>query len=60
MTARNSSLSLEGSIAVRYNEKDYVLRAGDSVYFDGSENHSYRGLGKSGGTAIVLTMPPRI
>lgn len=51
---------LEGSIAIRYHDKDYVLRTGDSVYFDGSEPHSYRGLGKNGGTAIVLTMPPRI
>jgi transcriptional regulator with XRE-family HTH domain len=51
---------LEGSIAIRYHEKDYVLRTGDSVYFDASESHSYRGLGKNGGSALVITMPPRI
>jgi mannose-6-phosphate isomerase-like protein (cupin superfamily) len=51
---------LEGSMAIRYSEKDYVLRAGDTVYFDLSEPHSYRGLGRNGGTAIVLTLPPRI
>jgi transcriptional regulator with XRE-family HTH domain len=49
-----------GSVAVRYQEKDYVLRNGDSVYFDSSELHSYRGLGRHGGTAVVLTLPPRI
>jgi transcriptional regulator with XRE-family HTH domain len=51
---------VEGSIAIRYKDRDYVLRTGDSVYFDPSETHSYRGLGKNGGTAIVITIPPRI
>jgi transcriptional regulator with XRE-family HTH domain len=50
----------EGSIAVRYHQQDYVLRMGDSVYFDASESHSYRGLGKTGGAALVITLPPRI
>jgi len=51
---------LEGSIGIRYFDRDYVLKTGDSVYFDASEAHSYRGLGESGGKAIVITMPPRI
>jgi mannose-6-phosphate isomerase-like protein (cupin superfamily) len=51
---------LEGSIGIRYFERDYVLKTGDSVYFDASEGHSYRGLGENGGKAIVITMPPRI
>jgi transcriptional regulator with XRE-family HTH domain len=50
----------EGSIEVRYNHENYVLQTGDSVYFDAGEPHSYRGLGKSGGTALVITLPPRI
>ncbi len=50
---------LEGQIAIRYQEEDYVLREGDSVYFDSSEPHSYRGLAKNGGKAIVITVPPR-
>jgi transcriptional regulator with XRE-family HTH domain len=50
----------EGSISVHYYQKDYVLRMGDSAYFDASESHSYRGLGKTGGTALVITLPPRI
>ena len=50
---------LEGSIAVRFEQEDHVLRAGDSVYFDATEPHSYRGLGKTGGSAIVVTTEPR-
>ncbi len=51
---------VEGSLAIRYQEKDYVLRTGDSVYFDAGEEHSYRGIGKAGGSAVVVTMPPRV
>lgn len=50
---------LEGSIAIRFEREDHVLRAGDSVYFDATEPHSYRGLGKTGGVAIVVTTEPR-
>ncbi len=50
---------LEGSIAIRFEQEDHVLRAGDSVYFDATEPHSYRGLGKMGGSAIVVTTEPR-
>ena len=50
---------LEGSIAIRFEQEDHVLRAGDSVYFDATEPHSYRGLGKTGGSAIVVTTEPR-
>jgi len=50
---------LEGSIAIRYEQEDHVLRAGDSVYFEGAEPHSYRGLGKTGGSALVVTTEPR-
>ncbi len=50
---------LEGSIAIRFQEEDHVLRAGDSVYFDATEPHSYRGLGKTGGQAVVITTGPR-
>lgn len=50
---------LEGSIAIRFEQEDHVLRTGDSVYFDASEPHSYRGLGKTGGNALVVTTEPR-
>lgn len=51
---------LEGSIAIRFEKEDHVLRAGDSVYFDATEPHSYRGLGKTGGNAIVVTTEPHV
>ncbi len=50
---------LEGQVAVRYQEEDHLLREGDSVYFDSSEPHSYRGVAKTGGKAIVITVPMR-
>ncbi len=51
---------LDGQIAVRYQEEDHILRSGDSVYFDSSEPHSYRGVAKQGGKAVVVTVPPRL
>lgn len=50
---------LEGSISIHFQSEDHVLKNGDSVYFDASEPHSYRGL-KSGGRAVVITVPPRL
>ncbi|MBK9170749.1 MAG: helix-turn-helix transcriptional regulator [Bryobacterales bacterium] len=50
---------LEGSILIRCRDEDHELAAGDSVYFDSSEPHGYRG-GKSGGKAVVITTEPRI
>ncbi|MBV8820852.1 MAG: helix-turn-helix transcriptional regulator [Acidobacteriaceae bacterium] len=50
---------LEGSLMVRYEEEDHILKAGDSVYFDPSEPHSYRGLSKPPARALVITTPPR-
>jgi quercetin dioxygenase-like cupin family protein len=51
---------LDGSICVRYQNEDYVLNPGDSVYFDSSEPHSYQGLARTPSRAIVITTPPRI
>ena len=50
---------LEGSLAIHYEDEDHVLRAGDSVYFDSSEPHSYHGTSKSPAKAIVITTLPR-
>lgn len=51
---------LEGSLAIRFQGADHDLEAGDSVHLDSSEPHSYRGTGKAGGRAVVITLPPRI
>jgi len=50
---------LEGSLALLYDGDEHVLKQGDSVYFDSSEPHWYRGLSKAPAKAIVITTPPR-
>jgi transcriptional regulator with XRE-family HTH domain len=51
---------LEGSLTIRFQGEDHELKSGDSVLMDSSEPHSYRGTGKKGARAIVVTAPPRI
>ncbi len=51
---------LEGALAIRIAGEEHALEEGDSVYFDGSEPHGYRGLGEKGATALVITTPPRL
>ncbi len=46
---------LQGVLAVNYQTEDYTLAAGDSVYFDASEAHSYRGHSQEPARAIVIT-----
>lgn len=50
---------LEGKLRIRYQDHDYTMEAGDSVYFDSMEPHSYRGAGEGGSRAVVITVPPR-
>jgi len=51
---------LEGTLAINYQSEEHVLGAGDSVYFDGSEPHSYCGLSDTPARAIVVTVPLRL
>jgi transcriptional regulator with XRE-family HTH domain len=51
---------VEGSVCVQFQEEEHILEAGDSVYFDASESHGYRGLGADGCKALVIALPPRI
>ena len=51
---------LQGTLAIHYESEDHVLGAGDSVYFDGSEPHSYRGQSDPPARAIIITVPPRL
>jgi transcriptional regulator with XRE-family HTH domain len=51
---------LEGSLSIRFMEHDHLLRAGDSVHFDASEPHGYRGVSKKAARAVVVTTPPRM
>ena len=52
-------LVLEGEIAIWYQDEEHILAAGDSVYFDASEPHAYRGLSPAWARAVVITTPPR-
>ncbi|MCU0228736.1 MAG: XRE family transcriptional regulator [Bryobacterales bacterium] len=49
-----------GSVVIEFSDERYVLEEGDSVYFDPSEPHCYRGSGDGKNTAIVITTPPRM
>jgi len=51
---------MEGTLSVLFHEEEQVLEAGDSVYFDSSETHAYRGLGEQGCRALVVTTTPRV
>lgn len=46
---------LQGVLAVNYQAEEYTLAAGDSVYFDASEAHSYCGHSQEPARAIVVT-----
>ena len=51
---------VDGSLMLHYQAEDHSLNAGDSVYFDSAEPHSYRGLTEPSAHAVVVTLPPRI
>jgi transcriptional regulator with XRE-family HTH domain len=51
---------LEGSVTIRYSDEDHLLSTGDSVYFDSSAPHAYRGMSRAPARAIVVTSAPRI
>ena len=48
---------LEGCIELRHGGETYVLHAGDSVYWDSSEEHSLRALGDSLARGIAVLYP---
>jgi transcriptional regulator with XRE-family HTH domain len=50
---------VEGRLIVGCQDEEHELEAGDSVYFDASEPHSYRGDSDRPARAIVITTPPR-
>jgi len=51
---------IDGKLEIFFQGEAHHLRAEDSVYFDASEPHSYRGTGKSAARAVVVTIPPRL
>lgn len=51
---------IEGQLEIRYHDEVTLLYAGDSVYFDASEEHAYRGVSKVPARALVVTVLPRV
>jgi transcriptional regulator with XRE-family HTH domain len=51
---------VNGRLEINYEGESHILEPGDSVYFDASEPHSYRGHSDPAATAVVITTPPRI
>lgn len=48
-----------GTLILRCRDDDHELSVGDSLYFDSSEPHSYRGAEPGGAQAVVITTTPR-
>lgn len=48
---------ISGSLAISIGDEEHLLHAGDSIYFDPSPPHSYRRIGASACTAVVVTTP---
>jgi transcriptional regulator with XRE-family HTH domain len=50
---------IENTLIIRASGQDYALDAGDSVYFDPADPHSYRSAGANPAKALVITSPAR-
>ncbi len=48
---------MTGALALKIEDRDTVLRAGDSIYFDSTPSHGYRRHGRAKCTAIVVVTP---
>jgi transcriptional regulator with XRE-family HTH domain len=48
---------ISGRLGVTIDRQEHILSAGDSLYFDSSQPHSYRRLGGVKCRAVVLTVP---
>lgn len=46
---------MQGRLEIRIGVESFALAAGDSIYFDAMQKHSYRSLSRSPCTAIVVT-----
>ena len=46
---------IEGSLEMRVGTETYTLKAGDAIYFDSIQQHSYRAVGSKQCTGLVVT-----
>ncbi len=50
---------LEGTLALYIRDNETTLEQGDSVYFDSSQQHGYRRVGRKACRAVVVVTPSR-
>lgn len=48
---------LSGDLSLKVANEDYLLEAGDSIYFDSGLQHSYRRATKKPCNAVIVTLP---
>jgi quercetin dioxygenase-like cupin family protein len=48
---------MEGKLGLYIREKEIALEEGDSVYFDSSQQHGYRRVGRKSCRALVVVLP---
>jgi len=51
-------LVLKGSIEVTLNDMTYILKRGDSIYFNSSIPHAFKNIGKEEAEAVWVVTPP--
>lgn len=51
-------LVLKGAIEISLNDKEYILKKGDSIYFNSNTPHSFRNLHKGTTEALWVVTPP--
>ncbi|MDD5584357.1 MAG: XRE family transcriptional regulator [Candidatus Omnitrophica bacterium] len=51
-------LVLKGAIEISLNETVYVLRKGDSIYFNSSVPHAFKNIGREKAEAVWVVTPP--
>lgn len=51
-------LVLKGAIEITLNDAAYVLKKGDSIYFNSSVSHSFRNIGRQKAEAVWVITPP--
>ena len=52
------SIILRGEVEVRIGERAYILREGDSIYFNATNEHKYVNIGNEVACGVCITIPP--
>lgn len=52
------TIIMQGKVEVTVSEKKYVLREGDSIYFNSNLPHRYKNIGKGHAEGVSICIPP--